>query len=138
MNEHSTALRNEHSAVPIRDDIVYIRALQVETVIGVHEHERQQPQSLLVDLEMAADIRAAAANDDLSNALDYDAVARRISSFVASTHYHLLETLAERIADMLLQEFPISHLRLRLGKPSALANAAEAGVIIERGKSSPA
>ena len=119
-----------------RDDIVYIRALQVETVIGVHDHERQQPQPLIVDLEMSIGRRgaaAAAADDDISKALDYDAGARRISDFVASTQYHLLETLAEQIAEVLLQEFPLRYLRLRLGKPGALANAAEAGVIIERG-----
>lgn len=114
-------------------DIIFIRELRVETIIGVHPWERESRRTLLVDLELAADIRLAATTDRLDQTVDYQAVAQHISELAADNDSQLVETLAERIAGQLLQEFPISWLRLTLRKPGVPSNAREAGVIIERG-----
>ncbi|HRX71514.1 MAG: dihydroneopterin aldolase [Candidatus Competibacteraceae bacterium] len=114
-------------------DIIFIRELRVETIIGVHSWERGSRRYLLVDLELATDIRPAAATDRLDQTLDYQAVAQRISELAAGSDFQLVETLAERIADRLLREFPTPWLRLTLRKPGVPSNAREAGVIIERG-----
>ncbi|MCB1920975.1 MAG: dihydroneopterin aldolase [Candidatus Competibacteraceae bacterium] len=114
-------------------DIIFIRELRVETTIGVHPWERGSRRSLLVDLELATDIRPAAATDRLDQTLDYQAVAQRISELATGSDFQLVETLAERIADRLLREFPTPWLRLTLRKPGVPSNAREAGVIIERG-----
>ena len=111
---------------------VYIRGLQVEAVIGIHARERRRPQPLLIDVEMQADTAAAAATDDIRHALDYDAVAKRLREFAAASSYQLVESLAEAMARLLQEEFAITRLHLRLGKPGALPDAKEAGVIIKR------
>lgn len=114
-------------------DIVYLRGLRVDAVIGVHEWERGLRQTLVLDLEMASDVRRATAQDALDDALDYQAVAERVTSFVRASEYQLIESLAEALAGLLQQEFAIAWLRLRVAKPGAIANAAEVGVVIERG-----
>ena len=113
-------------------DIIFIHDLRLETVIGVHPWERDQPRTLRLDLELGADIRPAAATDRLEDTLDYQAVAQRISDLAAASDVQLVETLAERIADLLLQEFAVPWLRLTLRKPGVPSGAAAAGVIIER------
>lgn len=113
-------------------DLVFICELQLEAVIGVHDHEREAPQPLRMDLELAANTRRAAASDRIQDALDYTAVAERITRFVAASEFQLVETLAERCADLLINEFETSWLRLTLHKPQAIENAASVGVIIER------
>ena len=113
-------------------DIIFIRELRIETIIGVHPWERDLPRSLLLDLELGANIRSAAATDQLAETLDYQAVAQRISEFAAACDFQLVETLAERIAELLLREFAIPWLRLTLYKPGAPSGAKAAGVIIER------
>lgn len=115
-------------------DIIFIHELHVETVIGVHPWERQIRQTLILDLELGADIRPAAATDQLDDTLDYQQVARRIGEFAAASDFQLVETLAERIAALLCREFAIPWLRLILRKPGALREAREAGIVIERGR----
>ena len=114
-------------------DIVFIRELQIATIIGVHAWEREVRQSLTFDLEMAADIGTPAKSDNVRDALDYQAVAERITSFVEGSDCQLLETLAERVAELVLNDFSVSWLRLRITKPGALPNARAVGVVIERG-----
>ena len=114
-------------------DIIFIHELLIETTIGVHPWERDLRQTLWLDLELGADIRPAAATDRLEDTLDYQAVAQRISAFAAASDYQLVETLAERLAELLLWEFPILWLRLALHKPGVPSGAKAAGVIIERG-----
>ncbi|MBL8259555.1 MAG: dihydroneopterin aldolase [Candidatus Competibacteraceae bacterium] len=114
-------------------DIIFIRELRVKTLIGVYPQERERPQTLLLDLELGADIRPAAASDRLDDTLDYGAVARRIDQFAAASAFELVETLAERIAELLQREFKVPWLRLRLRKPGALASARDVGLLIERG-----
>jgi len=115
-------------------DIVYIRDLRIDTIIGVYDWERQIKQTLSVDIEMATDIRRAAAADELQYALNYKAIADRLIAFVENTHPQLIETLAEQIAEIVLQEFNVPWLRLQVGKAGAVRTASDVGVIIERGK----
>ena len=114
-------------------DIVYIRELEIETIIGIYDWERKQKQIVSLDLEMAADISAGAASDDIENTLDYKAVAKRLIEFIEGSEYQLIETLAEKIAGIVIQEFSVPWLKLRIGKPGAVTGAKDVGVVIERG-----
>jgi dihydroneopterin aldolase len=126
-------------------DYVSIRDLAVSAVIGVHPWEREIEQTLVVSVEIAADVAKAAASDDLADALDYSAVAETIATVLRDGKFRLIETAAERIAGRLLADFPLSWLRLELRKPitgspaaatpsasTALEPAYIAAVIIER------
>ncbi len=114
-------------------DIIFIRELRIQTIIGVHPWERQTRRTLLLDLELGADVRPAAATDRLDDTLDYQAVARRVGEFAAASDFRLVETLGERIAELLMREFGVPWLRLTLRKPGAVRDTREVGVIIERG-----
>jgi 7,8-dihydroneopterin aldolase/epimerase/oxygenase len=98
-------------------DLVSVRDLGVAAVIGVHPWEREIEQTLVVNVDMAADVRKAAASDDLADALDYSAVAETIAAVLRDGRFRLIETAAERVADRLLADFPLSWLRLELRKP---------------------
>ncbi|WNW12156.1 dihydroneopterin aldolase [Pseudomonas sp. DTU_2021_1001937_2_SI_NGA_ILE_001] len=114
-------------------DRVFIEGLEVETVIGAYDWERGIRQCLCLDLSFAWDNRPAAAGDDLSKALDYASVSERIQAFAAQTQYQLVETFAERLAEVLMSEFGIPWLHIKLTKPGAVAAARGVGVEIERG-----
>ncbi len=113
-------------------DIVYIRELEVETIIGVFDWEREREQTVSIDLDLGCDIRAAARSDAIADALDYKAISHRVAKFTAASEFMLVETLAEAIAEIILTEFPVPWLRLRLGKPGAVTGSKDTGVIIER------
>ncbi len=115
-------------------DIVYIRDLKIETVIGIFDWERRIRQTVSLDLEMATDIRKAAASDDIKDALDYKAVSKRLISFISESEFLLVETMAEKIASIVREEFQVPWLRLRLSKPGAVRGSQDVGVIIERGE----
>jgi 7,8-dihydroneopterin aldolase/epimerase/oxygenase len=115
-------------------DIVYIKELEIQTVIGIYDWEREIRQTVSLDLDMATDIRAAAATEDISDTLDYKAVSKRLIAFVEAAQFQLIETMAEQVAAIVLAEFPVTWLRLRLGKPGAVTGARDVGVIIERGE----
>jgi len=117
-------------------DIVYIRDLKVDTVIGIFDWERKIRQTVSLDLEMATDIRAAAATDDISKTLDYKAVGKRLIQFIRAAEYELVETLIEKVAEIVLNEFSVPWVRVRLSKPGALRGSQDVGVIIERGQRS--
>ncbi len=114
-------------------DIIYLSDLRIETIIGIYDWERQIRQVISLDLEMATDIAKAAASDDIEDTLNYKAVAKRLISFVGESEFQLVETLAERITDIVLGEFNVPWLRLRLNKRGAVRGARDVGVIIERG-----
>lgn len=114
-------------------DRVLIEALAVETVIGVYDWERTIRQRLVMDLEMATDIRAAAADDDLTYTLDYAAISARIQTFAEESHFELVETFAERLAALLREEFGIPWLTMTVRKPGAVPETAAVGVRIVRG-----
>lgn len=115
-------------------DIVYIKELEIRTVIGIYDWEREIRQTVSIDLDMATDIRPAAATEDISKTLDYKAVSKRLIAFIEGAEFLLIETMAEEVAAIVLAEFPVSWLRLRLGKPGAVTGARDVGVIIERGE----
>ncbi|MGR2739766.1 dihydroneopterin aldolase [Billgrantia sp. Q4P2] len=114
-------------------DRILIESLEFETVIGVYDWERTIRQRLTLDLELAADIRPAAAGDDLTRTLDYAAISQRIVRFADEHDFALVETFAERLAQRLMDEFAVPWLRLTLRKPGAVPAAAAVGVRIERG-----
>ncbi len=113
-------------------DIVYLRDIKIETVIGIFDWERQIKQTVILDIDMATDVAAAAATDRIEDALDYKVVTKRIIEFVEASEFQLVETLAERIADLLRNEFKIPWLKLTVNKKGALRGARDVGVIIER------
>ncbi len=115
-------------------DIIFLRGLEIETTIGIYEWERKIKQTVILDLEMAADIRQAAATDDIQYTVDYKAVAKRLIEFVEKSEFYLVETLAERIAQILLSEFSLPWVKVSLNKKGAIRGASDVGVIIERGK----
>ena len=117
-------------------DRVFIRGLRAETVIGVYDWERKIRQPLVIDLELASDNRRAASNDRLEDAIDYAAVSSRVLAYVEGSEFQLIETLAERIAELVMTEFAVPWLRLRVDKPGAVAEAETVGVQIERGEAS--
>jgi dihydroneopterin aldolase len=115
-------------------DIIYLRDLRIETVIGIFDWERQVKQTVALDLEMAAEVRRAAESDHIGDALNYKAVAKRLIQFVESSEFYLVETLAERVAALVLAEFPVPWVKVVLSKPGAIRGARDVGVIIERGR----
>ncbi len=114
-------------------DIIFLRGLHIETVIGIYDWEREIRQTVILDLEMATDIRPAAATDDIAATLDYGAVSTRVVEFVEGSEFLLVETLAERIASLIREEFGVPWLRLTLNKKGAIRGASDVGIIIERG-----
>jgi len=115
-------------------DKVFIEALEIEALIGIYDWERRIRQPLLFDLEMAFDNRVPAASDDIRDTLDYKAVSKRLIDYVAQSEFGLVETLAERCAAIVLAEFKVDWLRLKLAKPGAVRGARAVGVIIERSR----
>ena len=113
---------------------VYIRGLKAQTVIGVYDWERHIRQPLVLDLEMASDTARAAASDDIAHALDYAAISQQVITLVEGSDYQLLEALADAVAQMVMRDFGVPWLRLRLSKPGAVPEAQDVGVIIEAGE----
>jgi 7,8-dihydroneopterin aldolase/epimerase/oxygenase len=118
-----------------RMDKVFIEALEIETLIGIYDWERRIRQTLQFDIEMAFDNRKPAATDNIADTLDYKAVSRRLVEYVSASSFGLVETLAERCAEIILDEFAVSQVRLKLSKPGAVRGARAVGVMIERSKS---
>ncbi len=118
----------------LNGDRVFIEGLQVEALIGIYDWERRVRQPLLFDLEMTFDNRVPAASDAIADTLDYKAVSKRIVALAEASSHGLVETLAEQVAAMVLAEFAVGALRLKLSKPGAVRGARAVGVIIERGR----
>ena len=115
-------------------DIVYLRDLRIDTVIGIYGWERRTRQTIILDLEMSADIAKAAASDHIDDTLNYKAVAKRLIDFVGNSEFQLVETLAERCTEIIREEFGVRWVRLTLNKKGAVRGATDVGVIIERGE----
>src|SRR5271154_50945 len=112
-------------------DSVFIEDLRIETVIGIYDWERKIRQVVALDLQMAFDNRRPAASDRIEDTLDYKAVSKRLIAFVESSSFQLVETLAERCAEIVLNEFAVAWLRLTLAKPGAVRGSKSVGVVIE-------
>ena len=115
-------------------DKIFLKNLEVETVIGIWEWEKRLPQKVVFDLELSTDIKVAADSDSIDDALDYKAVAKRIKAIVADHQFELIEALAETIAQTILNEFDVSWLKLKVSKPFAIRDSENVGLIIERTK----
>lgn len=117
-------------------DIIFINDLRIETVIGIFDWERKTKQTVILDIEMAGDCRKAAVSDSVEDTVSYKSVAKRLIEFVGDSEYQLVETLAERCADIILEEFQLPWVKLRVNKQGAVRGARDVGVIIERGQRS--
>lgn len=115
-------------------DIVYLRDLRIDTVIGIYDWERRTRQTVILDIEMSADVSAAAATEDINDALNYKSVAKRLIQYVGDSEFQLVETLAERCAEIVRTEYGVHWLRLTLNKKGAVRGASDVGVVIERGE----
>ena len=113
-------------------DIIFIEGLEIETIIGVYEHERDIKQKVVLDIEMTIPESDAANSDDLRHTVDYDAVSKLVTSYVINTQYQLIESLAEQVASLVLGAFATDSLKLKLSKPGAVKNAKSVGLIILR------
>lgn len=115
-------------------DIVFIEDLRIQTVIGIFDWEREITQTVSLNLEMGFDIHAAGQSDSIDDTLDYKAVSKRLIQFVEKSEFQLVEALAEKCAAIVLNEFPVRWLRLKLSKPGAVRGSSAVGVLIERQK----
>lgn len=115
-----------------RSDTVFIRNLAVQTIIGIHPHERTTPQTVLISLELETETTTAAAYDDIASALDYDVLAQRVTEFVSQAEFQLIETLAESLAALVLENLPVAQVLVEVQKPGAISNAETVGVRIQR------
>ncbi len=113
-------------------DKIFLRELRVEAVIGIWEWERRIRQTVSIDLEMAADARAAAASDSVGSTLNYRDVAKRVQSFVADSRFHLVESMAESVARVIVKEFDVRWVKVSIAKPAAIRGAREVGIVVER------
>ena len=115
-------------------DKIFLNELKVDAIIGIWEWERKIRQTIVIDLEMSADIAKAAATDSIDDTLNYKQVAKRIQSFVGESQFQLVETLAERIAGIVRDEFGVAWVKVRVNKPGAIRGSRDVGILIERGE----
>ncbi len=113
-------------------DVIFLGGLTTECIIGIWDWERRVKQKIVLDVELAADIRKAAASDAIEDTLDYKKVAKRLLNFVGDSQYQLVETLTERIAELLVTEFGVPWVRVRLNKQGAIRGSRDVGIQIER------
>jgi len=118
-------------------DIIYLHDLKVDCVIGIWEWERRTTQKLTIHLDMAVDIQRAASSDAIQDTLDYKGVAKAVIAFVSHSQYQLVETLTEKIAELILTQFKVPWVRVKLNKKGAIRGASDVGVVVERGTRPP-
>ena len=115
-------------------DRIYLRDLRTETIIGIYDWERKIRQTVSFDFEFPGDIRRAAKSDRIEDTLNYKSVAKRVLAFVETSEYHLVETLAEEVARLILREFSVEWVKVTLNKPGAVRGSRDVGVVIERSR----
>ncbi len=115
-------------------DTAFVHELRVETIIGIWGWERKIRQTVSIDLEMGADIRRAAETDSIDDTLNYKSISKRVQQFVADSEFQLVETMAEKIAELVLQEFKVPWIQVRVSKPGAIRGAKNVGILIHRSK----
>ena len=115
-------------------DTIFLHDLKIDTVIGIWDWERKIRQTVVIDLEMSADIARAAATDSVEDTLNYKSVAKRIQTFVGESSFQLVETLAEKIAQIVREEFGVQWVKVRVNKPGAIRGSRDVGILIERGQ----
>ena len=115
-------------------DRIFLHGLSAECIIGFIDWERRVKQTVVLDLELPVDCRHAALTDEVADTLDYKKVAKRVLAFVEASEFKLVETLAHRVALVILAEFPVEWVRVALNKPGAIRNSRDVGVVIERSR----
>jgi dihydroneopterin aldolase len=115
-------------------DRIFLHGLTTECVIGFIDWERRVKQTVVMDIELPVDCRRAALSDAVVDTLDYKKVAKRVQAFVSASEYQLVETLAHRLALVILEEFGVEWVRVTLNKPGAIRNSRDVGVVIERSR----
>jgi dihydroneopterin aldolase len=113
-------------------DRIFLRGLTAECIIGFIDWERRVKQTVVVDLELPVDCGRAAVSDDVADTVDYKRVAKRVLAFIEASEFKLVESLAHRLALLLLEEFELEWVRVSLNKPGAIRNSRDVGVVIER------
>ena len=113
-------------------DIIFLTGLTTECIIGIWDWERKVRQKVVIDLEMGADIRRAAASDHIDDTLDYKRVSKRVLKFVEDSQFQLVETMAEHIAKLIVTEFAVPWVRVKLNKQGAIRGSRDVGILIER------
>jgi dihydroneopterin aldolase len=113
-------------------DKIFIHALKTEAIIGIFDWERQVRQTVVLDIELSADTFKAALSDSIDDTLNYKRIAKRVLAFVEASQFHLVETLAEHIAMLILEEFGVAWVGLSLSKPGAVRGSRDVGVMLER------
>ena len=113
-------------------DRIFLRDLRTEAIIGIYDWERKIKQTLSIDIELPVDIRRAARTDKIEDTLNYKTVAKRVLAFIDESHFELVETLIEEIAQLVLREFDVQWVKLSLNKPGAIRGSRDVGVMIER------
>ena len=114
------------------DDRIFLHGLTTECIIGFVDWERRVKQTVVLDIELPVDCRRAAISDEVSDTLDYKKVAKRVLAFIEASEFKLVETLAHRVALLILEEFAVAWVRITLNKPGAIRNSRDVGVVIER------
>jgi dihydroneopterin aldolase len=113
-------------------DIIFVRDIRLETLIGAFEHERRQPRTLQVNVEIGRQAIRACKTDQLADTIDYAAVVSAVQELFASHRFHLLEPLADTLADLMLSRFEAQWVRVEISKIGVVPNARDVGVRIER------
>ncbi len=116
-------------------DHLFINGLRLSTIIGCLPAEQQRPQPIIIDVLLQTDCQAAALTDNIQHTINYAEVAECITTHVDQHHYQLVETLAEKLAELLLKKFSVSQVTLKISKPNAISYADSAGVQIVRNQS---
>jgi len=114
------------------EDRIFLHGLTTECIIGFIDWERRVKQTVVLDIEMPVDCRRAALTDEVADTLDYKKVAKRVLVFIESSEFKLVETLAHRVALLILEEFAVEWVRVALNKPGAIRGSRDVGVVIER------
>ena len=114
------------------DDRIFLHGLTAECIIGFIDWERRVKQTVVLDIELPVDCRRAAGSDEVADTLDYKKVAKRVLAFIEASEFKLVETLAHRVALLILEEFAVAWVRIALNKPGAIRNSRDVGVVIER------
>jgi dihydroneopterin aldolase len=116
------------------EDRIFLHGLTAECIIGFIDWERRVKQTVVLDIELPVDCRRAASSDEVADTLDYKKVAKRVLAFIEASEFKLVETLAHRVALLILEEFAVAWVRIALNKPGAIRNSRDVGVVIERAR----
>ena len=114
------------------EDRIFLRGLSTECIIGFVDWERRAPQTVVIDLELPCDCERASRRDDVADTVDYKTVAKRVLGWVQASQFHLVESLAQALALLLLAEFPLAWVRVSVNKPGAISHSRDVGVCVER------